>query len=116
MYSHFDIADVILIRSLEDPGGRPVTETAEAAARWKGAAAAVGAGTCTARRGSPSATRPPPQRRTIESPSRLKSEMVTQVCNYSKLWAIHNVQSLTQVSTFSLVHSLEWHYRLPLPP
>ena len=77
MYSHFDIADVILIRSLEDPGGRPVTETAEAAARWKGAAAAVGAGTCTARRGSPSATRPPPQRTGTESPLRLMSGMVT---------------------------------------
>ena len=76
MNSHFDIVDVILKGSLVGLGGQPESETAEAAAGWKGAAAA-GAGTCRARRGSPSATRPPPQRRGTESPSRLRSGMVT---------------------------------------
>ena len=83
MNSHFDIADIILIWFLEGPGGQPETETAEAAARWKGAAA-VGAGTCRATRGSPSATRPLPQRRGTESPSRLSSASVTKLINCSK--------------------------------
>ena len=83
MNSRFHIADVILLRSLEGPEGQPETETVEVAARWKGAAA-VGAGTCRATRGSPSATRPLPQRRGTESPSRLSSASVTKLINCSK--------------------------------
>ena len=94
------LADVISIASLEGPGGHPGIETAEAAARWKGAAAGVGAGTCRARRGSPSATRPPQQKRGTESPSRLMSEIVTTLLFFL-------------ARAFS---SMEWLFRLPLPP